>query len=112
MAELRIKELLNSQGLTMTNLAEKIGVTQANISLLLSGKSSPRVDTLEKIASALGVELWQLFTPTTARPNFSAHIHIEEPQVRDFCVYSYEDFKAVAATLEQIMNSKTENVKP
>lgn len=100
----RIKELCQAQGLTVVELAKRLNMAQPNMSNIANGKTSPSIEKLQEIASALGVELWQLFTPTTARPNFSAHIHIEEPQVRDFCVYSYEDFKTVAATLEQIMN--------
>lgn len=101
---LRIKSICEAKGVKVADIADKIGMSRPNLYNIVNGKLNPPINTLEKIAAALGVELWQLFTPASAKPVFSAHIHIEYPQYRDFCVYSYEDFKTVAATLEQIMN--------
>lgn len=55
-----IKELLAAKGLTQKDVANKIGVTQSNISATISRPSFP---TLERIASALDVEPWQLLAP-------------------------------------------------
>ena len=43
--------------ITQTELASKCGVTQANISNLEKGTSKPTIDTLKKIADALGMRL-------------------------------------------------------
>jgi len=61
MANLRIKEIMSERGITGCVLAKAIGTTQANLSVLLSGKHSPSVSSLEKVAEALGVEVWELF---------------------------------------------------
>lgn len=55
-----IKEILARKGLTQKDIAEKLGVTQSNISATISCPSFP---TLERIAAALNVEPWQLLAP-------------------------------------------------
>lgn len=63
MVQLRIKELCKEQRITINGLAEKIGVAQPTISRIINGKQTPALDTLEKIADALGVEVAELFRP-------------------------------------------------
>lgn len=55
-----IKEILAQKGLTQKDVADKIGVTQSNVSAIISRPSFP---TLERIAAALNVEPWQLLAP-------------------------------------------------
>lgn len=55
-----IKEILARKGLTQKDIAEKLGVTQSNISATISRSSFP---TLERIAAVLNVEPWQLLAP-------------------------------------------------
>lgn len=55
-----IKEILAAKGLTQKEIANKMGVTQSNISATISRPSFP---TLERIAAALDVEPWQLLAP-------------------------------------------------
>lgn len=55
-----IKEHLNILGITQKELADRLGVTQQNISATISRPSFP---TLERIAIALDVEPWQLLAP-------------------------------------------------
>ncbi|MCL1932432.1 MAG: helix-turn-helix domain-containing protein [Candidatus Azobacteroides sp.] len=59
--ELRIKEVLKSKGLTSVWLASRIGITRPNVSNMVSGKSKPSLDTLERIAAALDVPIVDLF---------------------------------------------------
>ena len=58
---LLIKEALKSNGKTAVWLAGEIGITQPNMSNIVSGKSNPSLDTLEKIATALNVPISELF---------------------------------------------------
>jgi transcriptional regulator with XRE-family HTH domain len=60
--ELRIKEVLKEKGLTSVWLASQIGITQPNTSNIVSGKSNPSLETLEKIANALDVSISALFS--------------------------------------------------
>lgn len=55
-----IKEILNQRGITQNELAEMLGVKQSTVSATISRPSFP---TLERIATALNVEPWQLLAP-------------------------------------------------
>lgn len=61
--QLRIKEVSKSQGISITKLAELVGITQPNMSNIANGKTSPSLDLLERIAVALGVSVPELFAP-------------------------------------------------
>ena len=58
--ELRIKEVLKEKGLTGVWLASQVGITRPNMSNIVSGKSKPSLDTLERITSALNVPVTEL----------------------------------------------------
>lgn len=60
MALLRIKEVCKETGVSINDLAERVGMSRVSISNMIAGRQSPPVDTLEKIADALGVEAWTL----------------------------------------------------
>lgn len=64
----RLTSLLSQRrrmlGLTQEEVAERAGLTQANIARIEKAKMVPRIDTLYKIASALGLEI--TFTPSHA----------------------------------------------
>lgn len=57
--ELRIKDILKERDMTQQQFAEVLGITRSALTQQLSGK--PSLTTLEKIAEALGVEMWELF---------------------------------------------------
>ena len=49
----RILEILNEQGISKTQLAEKSGLALGTISRILNGKQELKANTLSKIAEAL-----------------------------------------------------------
>lgn len=55
----RIKDILKEKGVTQQALADSLGVSRSAIVKMLAG--NPSQETLEKIASALNVPMWQLF---------------------------------------------------
>lgn len=57
--ELRVKNVCRAQGVTLAEVASKIGVAQASLSKMLGG--NPTVGTLEKVANALDVPITELF---------------------------------------------------
>lgn len=57
----RIKAARIAAKMTQAELAEKLGVAYQNIGQIESGKRNPKVDTLQKIADALGVRTSELF---------------------------------------------------
>ena len=58
---LRLKQLRKSRGLTQEKLAELIGRDTKHISKLEIAGSYPSIDTLERIAVALDVEIKEFF---------------------------------------------------
>jgi transcriptional regulator with XRE-family HTH domain len=52
---IRLRALREKKGLSLRALADKAGITFASINRIELGKTSPRFETLEKLAKALGV---------------------------------------------------------
>lgn len=59
--ELRIKEILKEKKITAISLAETVGMAQPSMSNIVNGKVMPSVETLERVAVALGVPFTDLF---------------------------------------------------
>ena len=57
---MRIKEVCKEKGITVSQLAEKMGIKQESLSRAING--NPTLETLERIASALDVDVQELFT--------------------------------------------------
>lgn len=60
--KLRIKEIAKKKGISLSELSEKCGMAQSTISNIVTGKSSPALETLERIAIALGVSTVSLIS--------------------------------------------------
>lgn len=56
----RIKDLIKEKGYTQAEFADKLGMNRVSLNHIINGK--PSFPTLEKVAEALGVEGWELFT--------------------------------------------------
>lgn len=54
---IRLRNLINSLGITDKRFAEICGITQAALSQILSEKRTPSLETLEKIHMATGVSI-------------------------------------------------------
>lgn len=59
---LRVKALCKQKGITGTELAKQLGVTQGAFSQYISANGNPSLKTLQKIASALNVPIQELFS--------------------------------------------------
>lgn len=57
----QLREILKERGLTLKTFSEMSGISQPNLSNYINGNISPTLDTLEKIAKALNVEIHDLF---------------------------------------------------
>ncbi len=80
----RIKEVIKEKGLTITSLADKLGIARESLSRMIVSPSYP---TLEKISTALDVPMWQLFASpeevkndanTITCPHCGGKIHFDE----------------------------------
>ena len=80
--EFRIAEILNENGMTQTDLAERIGISRVGLSKAINGNTT--ITTLRKIAVALGVTVPELFAPqptnTITCPHCGAVLEIREKE--------------------------------
>lgn len=78
---LRIKEIIKERGITVQNLAERMGITRVGLSQHING--NPSVEVLERIASAIGCPVTELFeqpkkdTLSITCPNCGKSINIK-----------------------------------
>lgn len=56
----KIKEIRKRKGLTQKQLGDLCGIADANIRKYENGKQNPKIETLQKIADALGVSIIDL----------------------------------------------------
>lgn len=61
---MRIKDVCKEKGITVSLLAEKMGIKQESLSRAING--NPTLETLEKIANALEVDITELFAPSSS----------------------------------------------
>lgn len=81
--DFRIAEILKSRGMTQTDLAEKIGISRVGLSKAINGNTT--ITTLRKIATALEVEVSELFTPksnTITCPKCGTVLEVKEKGVK------------------------------
>lgn len=55
-----IKRIRKEKGLTQKALGELCGINEANIRKYENNKQNPKLETARKIATALGVDVWEL----------------------------------------------------
>jgi transcriptional regulator with XRE-family HTH domain len=58
---MRIKEVIKEKGLTIAEVAEKMGSKQPTLSQQING--NPTIETLQKIADVIGVNVTEFFEP-------------------------------------------------
>lgn len=57
----RLREILKERHITIGQFAEMSGVSQSNLSNYMTGKVSPTLETLNRIANTLDIEITELF---------------------------------------------------
>ena len=70
--ELRVVEIAHAKGLTMADIAKQIGISRVNLSNSLNG--NPTLSRLAEVAQILGVEVSELFKPTTTGKAVSGYL--------------------------------------
>ena len=58
----RIKQLRKERSVTQEELANNASINRSYLSVVENGHSSPTVDVLERLAEALGVNVWTLLS--------------------------------------------------
>lgn len=93
----KVKELCRIQGITLKELAQRIGIAPESLSRTLSG--NPQLSTLEAIASNLNVELSDLFV---SPPTISLHSII----VHDNITYIADDLNCLINNVKTICSKE------
>lgn len=98
MAKIRIKDIMSAKGFTNTSLADKLGVTKQAVGKMVKAESLTLI-TLQKIADALGVPIWQML--------------VSEDEIikkeSDFASYiRYKGIHYTADTLDEFLNQVEE----
>lgn len=91
--ELRIKEIMNERNITSAWLSEKVGISKVAISNIITGKSSPSLDNILKIADALGVDILTLIY---------GHIKVQNNDFTALIQHKNDFYKAT--TIEDLVN--------
>ena len=81
----RVKALRYQRGLLQKQVAEKAGLTKSMMSQIESGRLTPTLPTLGKLAGAFGVPVSELLEPTAAGES------IRISRKRDHAIVSFED---------------------
>lgn len=71
-------DLRRRESVTQQQLAERTGMTQANISRIERDKVSPTLDTLNRLLEAMGQTLWIDATPLSDSPPGGGNVSIRE----------------------------------
>lgn len=69
--KLKVKELCQERGITQKVLSERLGIAEISLSRSING--NPTIGTLEKISTALGVDITELFEHSSS--DFTAFIN-------------------------------------
>lgn len=62
-----VRQAIADRHITITDLAEQIGMHREALSKILNGRCDPTSSTLDKIAAGLETNLWELMRPNTVR---------------------------------------------
>ena len=106
----KISSLRERQGLTTMQLAEKVGVSQAQISRLENGKQGFRTVTLVKIATALSVNPGYFFLENGAdnhRLSPMVETALGQPEFAEFVervAGSYLDDPSILPALSRLLD--------
>ena len=97
---LRIKEVLKEKGVSIQELADMLNIGVKTVSRQINcNPSAPNLDTLQKIANALGVHITELFEQPKKSgntPEVSGFIKIDK-QIHE--IKNIDDFKDLYTTL-------------
>jgi transcriptional regulator with XRE-family HTH domain len=99
----RIKEIMASKGFTNVSLGEKMGVSKQAVGQMLKAESLTTA-SLEKIAVALDVPIWQLF----ASPEEVSNVPPHETNTDFVAFVRYRGIHYTADTLEEFLKQVEE----
>lgn len=117
--KLRVNEICKQRGISMSELCNKIGIKQPNLSQSLKG--NPTIGTLQAIADSLNVRLTELFEEPEENVNGFLNVNGEVrkilsakdliPIIGTFGVPSYVSYKVCKKDLKSYLRRKHDETK-
>ena len=92
---LKIKDVAKSKGMTMAQIAEKLGINPITLSQSLNG--NPTLSRLTEVADALGVDVSELFVQPQGKQDIHGCIFVDGDPV---VVNSKEELVKLTRALE------------
>lgn len=93
---LKIKEVAKSKGMTMAQIAEKLGINPITLSQSLNG--NPTLSRLTEVANVLGVDVSELFVQPKGKQDIHGCIFVDGDPV---IVNNKTDLLKLATTLNK-----------
>lgn len=121
MIEFKIKEICSQKGITQKSLSEMIEISTTSLSRIITSEQTPTLGTLQKIATALNVDITELFKASDkiggsshlVCPHCGTRLHITlEEDSKDKEAAATDKDKGTAATNKgkgMAANDSTEN---
>ncbi|TAI48985.1 helix-turn-helix domain-containing protein [Flagellimonas allohymeniacidonis] len=97
-----VKGILKAKGMTQSDLAKKLGISQETISRQIGG--NPTLKTITDIANALDVDIRELFRPTKGGELLNGFVQYKDK------VYVINNRKDLESLLEKL-NTQTNYTK-
>ena len=101
--DLRVVEIAHSKGMTMADIAKKVGISRVNLSNSLNG--NPTLSRLTEVAKILGVEVSELFKPASTQKVVSGYLECDGRIVK---VDSLDAVKQFIADVEAVSENSAE----
>lgn len=79
----RLRELRQAKGLSQGDLEDRTGLLRCYVSRVEHGHTTPSVDTLERVAKALDLELYQIFYSGKDEPKIPEAAKEDPPTVAE-----------------------------
>lgn len=90
--DLKVKDLIKQKGMTMQQFAEMLGVTRDTLTRNING--NPTLETLERIANALEVDIAELFVRNTPDSGVNGFVKVKGTLYE---VHSFSDLRRLVA---------------
>lgn len=95
--KLKLKEIIKEKGIKQKELAKTLGLTPTGFNLIVNNKTTPSIETLERIASILDVSFSALVGEEQKRQN--CFVALINDNGTSYAAHSPEELRSIASRL-------------
>ena len=100
---LRVKSICKQQGISLKELAERMSVSPEAVTRMLSDNGNPTLTTLENVANALNVEVYELFDDFSADMLVRGYLEVGDK------IHRINNFSELQAVYNQLTSKSETN---